>query len=520
MATPRIVLAGKSPVLQGLQWESDSSLKIGRIDSADIVLHDYSVGRQHAEVLFKNRQWVIRDLARNQRTPTLVNGQLVGTSDTTLHQDDLLQCGYLALQVTVLEGAPLSGTANNLAGAKANGPGSLAGSHIRTTGSFVRVETVARRSWDEAIQAMTGRRESADQQDGQLLTLLRAGHHLSHLASLDELLQSILADALVALKCQRGSIMLVHSVTGELQLRTVLAPLLPSGQLRCYCRTMAERCFDQGESLLCTDVNAESDLLSARSVRAGTMTSLICALLRSPRKRLGVLHLDRGPNQVPFNDYEFHLADAIAANVAIGIESAQLVEEQREQFVQTVTSLARAVEVRDYSTGNTRRVTEYSLLLADELKVTPTERYHIQIGTPLHDIGKIGIDDAVLRKPDRLTPEEFEHMKLHTIKGAAILESINALNPVIPIIRNHHERWDGGGYPDGLHSDRIARTARIVAVADAFDAMTSDRPYRPAMTAEEAFEELLSKSGSHFDPACVQAFVRMRPYVEQVMKGK
>jgi HD-GYP domain-containing protein (c-di-GMP phosphodiesterase class II) len=321
------------------------------------------------------------------------------------------------------------------------------------------------------------------------------------------------------LKVQRGAIILAHPQTGELQLRTVLAPKLGPQQTRCYSRTMAERCFAQGESLLCTDVNAEADFLSARSVRVGTMSSLICALLRSPRKRIGVLHLDRGPMQVPFDAEDLGLADAIAATVAIGIESAQLVEEQREQFAQTVSSLARTVEIRDYYTGNhTRRVTDYALLLADEMRVLPAERYQLQIGTPLHDIGKIGIDDAVLRKPDRLTVAEFEHMKLHTVKGAAILESINALSPMIPIVRHHHERWDGSGYPDGLHSERIVRTARIVAVADAFDAMTSDRPYRRAMTADQAFAELVAKAGTHFDPACVQAFLRMRSYVMQLLR--
>ncbi len=221
---------------------------------------------------------------------------------------------------------------------------------------------------------------------------------------------------------------------------------------------------------------------------------------------------------MPFDEDDFFLADAVAAHVAIGIESAMLVEEQREQFAQTVASLARAVDVRDYSTGNhTRRVTDYSLLLADELKLSPQERFQIQIGSPLHDIGKIGIDDAILRKPDRLTAVEFEAMKLHTVKGAAILESINALNSMIPIVRHHHERWDGSGYPDGLAADQIALTARIVAVADAFDAMTSDRPYRKALSTAAAFAELAAKAGSHFDPNCAQAFLRLRPYVEQLM---
>ena len=107
-----------------------------------------------------------------------------------------------------------------------------------------------------------------------------------------------------------------------------------------------------------------------------------------------------------------------------------LVEEQRDQFVQTVTALARAVEIRDnYTAGHTQRVTDYSMLLAEELKLSTVERQQIQVGTPLHDIGKIGIEDAILRKPGKLTPDEFERMKLHTVKGVAILQSIPAMGP-------------------------------------------------------------------------------------------
>src|SRR5262249_4791940 len=150
------------------------------------------------------------------------------------------------------------------------------------------------------------------------------------------------------------------------------------------------------------------------------------------RQRLGVMHLDRGPFHEPFTPYDFHLADAIAASVAVGIESAMMVEQQREAFIQSVTSLARAVELRDQYTGDhTRRVTDYSLLLARELSLSPMDMYHIQIGTPLHDIGKIGVDDAILRKPGKLTPEEFEVMKSHTVKGALILQSMSSLTPMI-----------------------------------------------------------------------------------------
>jgi HD-GYP domain-containing protein (c-di-GMP phosphodiesterase class II) len=261
------------------------------------------------------------------------------------------------------------------------------------------------------------------------------------------------------------------------------------------------------------------DLAEAHSVRAGTMSSIICALLRSPRNRIGVLHLDRGPFQEPFTENDLYLADAIGASVAVGIESAQIVEQQRQQFISTVHTLARAVELRDNYTGqHTQRVTDYSLLLADEMRLPAQERYQLQIGTPLHDIGKIGIDDAILRKPGRLTEGEFETMKTHTTLGASMLTALLNLAPMIPIVKHHHERFDGKGYPEGLRGEQIPLSARIVAVADAFDAMTTDRPYRRALPTERAFLEIMQAAGTHFDPRCVEAFVQARRHVEELMR--
>jgi putative nucleotidyltransferase with HDIG domain len=182
--------------------------------------------------------------------------------------------------------------------------------------------------------------------------------------------------------------------------------------------------------------------------------------------------------------------------------------------------LAQAVEMRDqYTGGHTARVTNYSLLLAEQLNLSDGDKELLRIGTPLHDIGKIGIDDAILRKPDRLTPEEFEVMKLHTVKGAEILATVPDLHPVIPIARSHHERWDGAGYPDGLSGEAIPALARIVAVTDAFDAMTSDRPYRSGMAAEAAFLEVEKGIGKQFDPNCAAAFLQIRDRLLQEMRS-
>jgi GAF domain-containing protein/pSer/pThr/pTyr-binding forkhead associated (FHA) protein len=507
----RIVLSGIGQRLEGLTWEAEKVLRIGSQEIMDIVLHDPSVSRRQAEVQYTGGKWVVRDLAQSPRHLTYLNGAALGKGDYQLQPQDVLKCGGMALRVTTLEESP-SEPARPLPISGTNGkPGSSNGKHINASGVFVRVQATAQHSWDQALQRITHASAPAPQKGQGMLTLLRTGHHLCHISSLDELLQSILGDAVSALGAQRGSIVLANPVTGELDLRASLG----SSKHRCYSRTLAERVFLQGESLLCRDVRADAELDTARSVQAGTMTSIICALLRSPRQRLGVLQLDRGIFQDAFEESDLYLADAIAASVAVGIESAQLVEQQREQFIQTVTSLARAVEVRDQYTGDhTRRVTDYALLLAEELRLPAMVKYQIQIGTPLHDIGKIGIDDAILRKPGKLSRDEFESMKTHTVKGAAILESINNLSPMIPIVRHHHERWDGAGYPDQLSGDSIAMTARIVAVADAFDAMTTDRPYRPALPTEQAFLELVQKAGSHFDPTCIDAFMRLRQRVE------
>lgn len=544
----QIVLSGMGPKLEGLQWESDTLLRIGRQGNVDIALRDFSVDRLQAEVRLAGAHWVIRDLAQNESYPTLVNGKPVGKGEQALSVRDVLQFGKLMMKVSVLDvPAAAAGTSADASASGNVAPipmhGRLHGSsspfvqpqvvmhpqardafkppaeNIKTSGAFMRVQARTHRSWDQALEGVAFGSDPRTPQGKGLLTLLRANHHLVHVASLEDLVRSILHDVIAALGAQRGSISLYNEVTGQLELKMHQAPELGQNCKWVYSKTLAERSYRVGESLLCQDVNADNDLLLARSVRQGAMASIISALLRTPRKRIGILQLDRGFMQEPFTENDLYLTDAIAASAAVGIESAQLVEQHREQFIQTVTTLARAVEMRDQYTGDhTKRVTDYAMLLADELKLPPAERYQIQIGTPLHDIGKIGIDDAILRKPGKLTASEFECMKTHTTKGAAILETICNLGPMIPIVRHHHERWDGTGYPDRIGQTAIALIARIVAVADAFDAMTSHRPYRPAMSMDAAFLEILKNSGSHFDPTCAQAFLRQRRRIEDLMK--
>jgi HD superfamily phosphohydrolase YqeK len=184
----------------------------------------------------------------------------------------------------------------------------------------------------------------------------------------------------------------------------------------------------------------------------------------------------------------------------------------REMFTQTVASLAQAVDARDHFTsGHSRRVEEIAFEIGNVLRVSDADLQVLEWGGLLHDIGKIGVRDAVLLKADRLTKEERAQMNAHPVIGANIIAPVKGLAPELPIIRHHHEWYNGSGYPDRLIGEEIPRLARILHVADAFEAMTAARPYRMTpLTTEQAIAELRRFAGVQFDPVMVDAFVRTK----------
>jgi putative nucleotidyltransferase with HDIG domain len=185
------------------------------------------------------------------------------------------------------------------------------------------------------------------------------------------------------------------------------------------------------------------------------------------------------------------------------------VEKLNRMYLATVETLATAIDAKDEVThGHIRRVQFAAMGLAREIGITDEETLKaIEAGALLHDTGKIAVPEHILNKPGKLTAAEFEKMKLHAPIGAQILSSIDFPYPVVPIVRHHHENWDGTGYPDGLRGDAIPVGARILSVVDCFDALTSDRPYRARMTNEAAIAILLERRGTMYDPAIVDAFV-------------
>jgi HD-GYP domain-containing protein (c-di-GMP phosphodiesterase class II)/pSer/pThr/pTyr-binding forkhead associated (FHA) protein len=499
-----IRLRGISDDVKGKVWESESVMRAGRLGSLEIVLDDSSVSRRHAEVRFQNPSgWVVKDL--ESTNGTYVNGVRIGPQEKVVRVRDIVQFGKVAMIVestdTTTPAAEASGGLDK-----------------------ILVEASANSSWEDLLQGFVFDRNRGLRPGEQLLAMIRAGHHLVHVEREEDLLQFILNDAVQVLDAQRGAIVLAEGPEGKLKLRALASAKGEASQGRFhYSQKLAQRCFLRGESLLCCSVADDPELAAAQSIADGLMASVLCVLLRTPRNRLGILHLDRAYWQKPFSEDDLHLADALAANVSAGIEAAQLLRRQKDLFLNTITVLAQAVELKDkYTHGHTKRVTEYAVLLGKQLGLAKEDMDRIEIGTPLHDIGKIFVDDAILRKPDKLTPDEWEQMKAHTTKGAAIIGSVPDLATIIPIVRNHHERWDGNGYPDKLQGENTHQLARIVAVVDAFDAMTSDRPYhmnQRSRTPEEAFAELQTKSGTQFDPQAAAAFCELQDQIIEIMRG-
>ncbi len=187
----------------------------------------------------------------------------------------------------------------------------------------------------------------------------------------------------------------------------------------------------------------------------------------------------------------------------------QKAEENRQLFYDSIRMLTAAIDAKDpYTRGHSERVSQYARIIAQHMDLSEQEIEQVYLAGLLHDVGKIGIQDRILQKPAALTGDEYDIMKTHPERGYQIMKQIPQLEPVLPGIRYHHENWDGTGYPAGIRGEEIPLVARIVAVADTFDAMTTDRPYQRGMPPDKAVERILLLSGKRFDPKVVQAFIR------------
>lgn len=263
-----------------------------------------------------------------------------------------------------------------------------------------------------------------------------------------------------------------------------------------------------GEATIVPDVQQDEHFYRRADEKSRFVTrNLIAAPLKVKGKVLGVLEaINKKSGQFTGDDLELFVS--LANLVASAVDNANLYQELKDTFHGTALALAEALEKRDsYTGGHTRRVRDYSLAIGSRLNLGKEEMDALMLSAILHDIGKIGVQDDILRKEAPLSRDESAVMGEHARIGADILGYVRSLQGVVPGVLSHHEKYDGSGYPDRLQGEQIPIAARIIAVADTFDAMTTDRPYRKALSDGEALNELQRCSGSQFDPAVVSAFV-------------
>jgi len=346
----------------------------------------------------------------------------------------------------------------------------------------------------------------------RLALLSRLGQILNSTLEHREVRKRAIEAATHLMRAETGSLLLIDEKKGELRFEVALGDkeeTIKTITLRLG-EGIAGWVAQKGKPLIVNHPEEDRRFYKGVDGRTEFKTrNLICVPVKVKEKVIGVLEAINKQDGVDFDQEDLALFASLADQVAIALDNARLYQEQEEMFFQTAESLADAIEKRDpYTGGHTQRVTLYSMAIAQYLPLKPVEKKWLKIAAVLHDIGKIGVEDQILKKPAQLSPEEYDVIKHHTDLGAEIIDHIRQLKEIVPGVKYHHEQINGKGYPDGLKGEDIPLIAKIVSVSDTYDAMTTDRPYRHALTKKAALRELKRCSGTQFDRKVVEAFMR------------
>ena len=346
----------------------------------------------------------------------------------------------------------------------------------------------------------------------KLSTLYRLGLAINSTIEVEDLYQLVVRTTMDTLQAQVGYIILYDADHGELKVINLAGhrdPNVSAMRVPMKPSSVSSWVIQNSKPLLIADITQtpEFDMVSPLGFERKT---LICAPLMVKDEIIGTLTVVNKLNSTVYNHEELELLSTIAAQASIAIKNAMLYDEQQKTYLNTIQALVSAIEASDsYTRGHSERVTRFSLALARKLELPQNRLKVIERAAILHDIGKIGIDLSLLHKEERLTGEDVAELQLHPTIGMKILEPIEFLHDVRLCIGQHHERYDGKGYPNSLAAEELLLESRILAIADAFDAMTSDRPYRKALKLEVAIRELAENAGTQFDPALVPIFIKL-----------
>jgi putative nucleotidyltransferase with HDIG domain len=478
----RISLQSVSAHLSTITLVAGDSKTVGRSAHADIVVDDPSLSRLHARLtLDPGGFFTVEDLGSTNGLA--VNGER--TQKATLVTGDTVRFGFVEYLVGKADEAPTA-QADQLI-------------------------------LDQTIVRVAAREAPAAADRSALEALLATSRELMAFGDLPTLLDHVLDRLQPILKPDRSAILLVDKETGELTPRAVRPNVAYTSVSQFASSTVVRDALAGRDVLLITDAANQSRLQQAASFAGVGIQSAICVPLFGRTGAIGALYADRVGFGKEFTPENAEYAAAFAAHAAAALETAQLYEDRERHFRATLEAFAKAIDARDrYTAGHSERVTKYTLALARARGLPAGELETIRRGGMLHDIGKVGVPDAILLKPGPLVPAERELMEAHVTIGYRMLEALPFLEESLPCVRNHHERWDGKGYPDKLAGTAIPAYARLMGVADTYDAITSARPYRDALPSAEAARRLRADSGAQFDPEAIETFMAIEGEINSI----
>lgn len=355
----------------------------------------------------------------------------------------------------------------------------------------------------------------------ETVSLFKISEGISASWNLDQLLQKILNSALEKTNAMRGSLMLLDEERQELKIVAAAGldkEIVEKTKIKVG-EGISGKVFQEEKPVLITRVD-EHPVFSelARGYPDKSFISMPMELdekmlilpLRRKKKVIGVMNINKKVSGEAFTESDLQVLSVLASQAAIAIENASLLDTLEDTYLNTIQSLALLLEAKDrYTQGHSQRVTLYSMQIAKELNLPEEDIKVIKYGAGLHDIGKIGIPERIINKDGMLDPQEFEEMKKHPIIGDEVLKPIKFLEKARLLVRHHHERLDGKGYPDGLAAKDLSILERIIIVADAYEAMTIDRPYRKALRRTEVVDELKKNIGTQFDAQVLETLIKL-----------
>lgn len=485
------------------------ALTFGRLKTCDVQVDDESVSRRHCTIHAREDSCVVADL--QSANGTFVNERRTSTAD--LKPGDSLRLGS-----TVLEFVAASVPEPAMAGPMTSTSLSITAQE--------RGQTLVRKAVDpNKLDFLTqvfkrkGKDEGALLESAQryLSTLHKVSDVLARASGVEGLFDSILSAILEVTKGDRAAILMRDgSDTPEAPAEiNVVAVRNRSGASAAgnmiLSRTVVRDVLEQGISTFTNDALADERYGAGESIVRQRIRSVICAPMRTPDAILGVLYVDSHSTD-EFNEAELELLAAIGNQAGVALHRARLLSDMERLFIDVMKAIAAIIDAKDgYTHRHSERVAAFSVRLAHQLGLDAGDRSVVELSALLHDVGKIGVPDAILNKPGKLTDDEFAEMRRHPVHGAAILSNIQSakISELLPGVKYHHEKWDGTGYPEGLKGDAIPLLGRILAVADVLDALTSDRAYRKGQSLEEVVGMVQEGAGRAFDPQVVEALVAL-----------